>query len=444
MDNHRERRAGPDAIRVRNLECLLEAQTKIRKAAERRARQAREELMRVAEAVSAGAMDEIQLESWEGVGALSLREIADLMIDDLKGRLAQLDRAQIRGQSVTELLEEAQEEGERLRAELMRVRGDRDQWKERAEKAETRLAMLERMQEEGAATKPWRIARPGAPDTAAEAAAAPAPDATEDGSEAWDTSLVVPEEQLPAWMQHWLGEARKRSTRERDLTMLRVLGQTGIARRTEARDLFGEVVGIDPGAGSVDRAFRRADGRGLVDIIEARCEWSQGVAHLLRLSERGRDAYRLLFGREPAPAHTTELLKRHKSPEHVMLILATVDVLEEAGWRVDRFPNGVDLGEAGTYEPDLTALAPDGDPVYLECERKTRKKAAERQAKWDRYYTVSHGDLYIAVPNPETEEAIRSEILFWLGARRFRLRVMDVSKATTETLWAYERKQEWG
>ncbi|HID21546.1 MAG TPA: hypothetical protein EYP14_04000 [Planctomycetaceae bacterium] len=249
-----------------------------------------------------------------------------------------------------------------------------------------------------------------------------------------DVEIVTPVGRLPAWMQEWV----KSPTWKRDRLALRLMGETGVARRSDAQEMFAQLIGVGARTGSVHRAFRRLIQRGVVEVIEATA--GLGARHLIRLTEKGQDAYRLLFGKEPVPSQTTELLKRHKSPDHVMLVLATGDVLRDAGWRVDLFPKPVDLDGGSRYEPDLVAVSPDGEVAYVECERMTRKNPTERKLKWQRCYIATGGDIYIAVPDQQAEEAIRSEVLRWLGGKRIRLRMMVVAEAEAEKPWVYDRE----
>lgn len=423
-----------EQVALRQLEALLEAQTRVRRAAEGRLRECRRQLERVAEALCAEAVDALRRQGPQGLAALDEAQVGDLVIAETRRRLNRLDAAEMAGRSVADLLAEAQEEVERLRAEVLRLRKEMAAVEERARQAETKALVLAGMNDgarpAGAAAPPQTPEAEGEARGPGQAAAGPV------AVEEWDLTLAVAEEQLPGWIGDWLSA----QSRERDLALLRILGATGEARRGRAAALFARAIGVDPSAGSVGRAFRRLNKVGVVEIIEAQVG-VRGQAHFLRLSRQGEDAYRLLFGQDPAAAQTTELLNRHKSPEHAMLILATADVLEEAGWQVDRFPAPVGVEAHGVYEPDLAGLDPEGQVAFVECERRTAKKAAEREEKWQRYYAASGGRLFVAVPDQEALEAIRSEVVFWLGRRPFRLQIMVVDEARPAKPWAYVREQ---
>ena len=415
-----------DEITVRQVRALLEAQTKLRRVAEEQAQAARKQLERVAEGLCPEAVDQLRRQGPVGLAGMSAEQVTNLVLTQVRRRLTRLGAAEVSGRSVADLLDSAEAEVERLRAEVLRLQVELERVQDRARQAETRAAVLERLAGEESP--------PAAPTTPGPAEPVPGP-AREEGP----FTPATPWEHLPAWIQKWA----KSDTWKRDVTALRVLGDTGVARRTEAQELFGQATGLSPGVGSVWRAFDRLRKRALVEVIGAEMG-ARGQAQLLRLTRQGEDAYRLLWGRDPAPSQTTEFLNRHKSAEHTLLILAAADVLAAAGWRVDLFPERVQLQDGGVYEPDLVAVDPgENRAVYVEGERQTQKRAAERQGKWERCYRATGGDLCIAVPDQEALEAIRSEVLFWVGTRKFRLRMMVVGDARPDRLWAYVREQKW-
>lgn len=426
-----------EALTARQLRTLLEAQTSLRRAAEERARTARRQLERVAEALCPEEVDRLRQNSPGGVAGLSEERLAGLVISVVRRRLNRLASTEVAGRSAADLLAEAQAEVERLKAEITSLRRRLREAEERAEKAETRAAVLERMAGRGREVE-------APPDAVRSTVATPESTAVQssqqDGRVPDDTSqeqvqIPIPLDRLPAWLQEW----SQAPTWERDALALRVIGETGVARRSEAQEMFARLVGAGPRAGSVHRAFRRLQARGVMEVVEAAA--GPGTKHLIRLTEKGEDAYRLLFGRDPAPSQTTELLNRHKSADHVMLILETADLLRAAGWKVNLFPEPVKLDDGTGYHPDLVAVNQE-EVVYFECERQTQKSPRDRKAKWDRCYRATGGNLYIAVPDRQALDAIRSEVLYWLGDRPFRLRMLVVAEAKPEDLWAYEREQK--
>jgi DNA-binding PadR family transcriptional regulator len=231
-----------------------------------------------------------------------------------------------------------------------------------------------------------------------------------------------PPETWPGWAQAWREES---GSYQRDVDVVIILGDTGMVRRDDVGLFLSEWWGVTPKSGGINRALTRVRDAGLVEAIPSRREKSRYPKHLLRLTERGRDVYRLIRGRDAVPALTTELMRRHKSPEHAMLNLETAIALWKAGYAVEILPDAVDL-DVGTYYPDLVTATSDGQRLYVECERDTRKNPQERSRKWELYYAASEGHFAIATPDKETVKTIREEVLAWAGERSLTLWMASV------------------
>jgi len=433
-----------DEVTERQLRSLLDAQTALRKRAEEIARQARAALERVAEALCPEAVDRARQVNPSGLSSLSPDDLAALIIREVGSRLRRLEIAGASGQSLEAALADARAQADRLRDEVAALRRELASERAARQAAETRAAALERMAERGvtpsAPPPPAPMPLPKAPS--------PPPPPTADADEERPLASPAPEvavrpELLPAWMQEWM------STKffDRDRAALWVLGSTGVARRMDASALVAQAFGVEPGSGSISRTFERLRKMELIEAVEANLtteERGSATWHLYRLSPKGEDTFRLLFGQPPAPSQTTLLLNRHKSPEHVLLILAAADLFTAAGWKADPLPDPVPLPDGSRYEPDLVVVG-ETETLFVECERATVKNEAERAAKWRRCYQATHGDLCIVVPNAKALEAIRSEVLYWLnaqGLQKFRLRMVVLSSATPQNLWSYIRERE--
>jgi flavin-binding protein dodecin len=431
-----------DEVTERQLRSLLDAQTALRKRAEEIARQARAALERVAEALCPEAVDRARQANPSGLASFSPDDLAALIIREVGSRLRRLEVAGAAGQSLEAALADARAQADRLREEVAALRRELASERAARQAAETRAAALERMAER--ITAP---ASPPPPPMPSSSPMPPSPSPTADADDERPPASPAPEvavrpELLPAWMQEWA------ATRffDRDRAALWILGSTGVARRMDASALVARAFGVEPGSGSVARAFDRLRKLELIDVVEAQTADERGSAtwHLYRLSQKGEDAFRLLFGQEPAPSQTTRLLNRHKSPEHVLLILAAADLFTAAGWKADPLPDPVPLPDGSRYEPDLVVVG-EAETLFVECERATIKDEAVRAGKWRRYYQATHGNLCVVVPDAKALEAIRSEILYWLsaqGLRKFRLRMTALASATPQNLWSYVREQE--
>ncbi len=366
---------------IRQLRALVEAQTQLRRAAEGMAREARRELERVAEALCPEEVDRLRQSSPEGLRALPPRQIAEMVISVIRRRLARLEAvAQIDPDEVIRLREEV----ERLREKV--ARSSAPPVPTAAERSSQAAASVKK----ASPPPPWvaeamERMQPAPPEPA------------------------VPVDAWPGWAKEW----RKASPNlERDLDVVLVLGDTGVPRRQDLALLLAKRWGLKPGGGGISRALTRAKGAGLLEQVVPRKEattWRPG--HLVRLTERGEDLYRLVRGSDPVESVTTLLLNRHKSPEHTVLNLAIAEMLWRAGYRVDLLPDPVEV-EGGKYSPDLAAVLGDVG-LYVECERYTRKSPEERGRKWELYWRATEGHFAIATFSAQATEAIRSEIEGW-------------------------------
>lgn len=118
-------------ISLRQLEALLEAQTRLRKAAEGMALEARRQMERLAVALCPQQVDEVRRRSPEGLDALSLSQIADMVLgavhpahrlpplDDLRRRCA---KAEERAEGLAERLRAAEARAAEAAAEAVLLR----------------------------------------------------------------------------------------------------------------------------------------------------------------------------------------------------------------------------------------------------------------------------------------------------------------------------------
>jgi len=219
----------------------------------------------------------------------------------------------------------------------------------------------------------------------------------------------------PDWMVTW----RKTETFERDAVVLRLLGETGLARRPLIELQAAERLGIRKAGGSVQALFNRLEALRLIEIFRP---WDTGGAKtggrspdLVRLAERGRLAYWLLAGAGPVDNEYDALLARHVSPEHTLLNLQAADVLREANYQVNSFSPDIRLPDGGLFKPDLLAFDPNGQTLYIEVEAEANKNREQRQAKWRNALQASGGQIYVFCDNRSCMRSIRSEINFSLG-----------------------------
>jgi hypothetical protein len=194
---------------------------------------------------------------------------------------------------------------------------------------------------------------------------------------------------------------------ERDRGALHAIGCHGFCLRAEVAKAIGIA---DATSGTARQIF---DSLVALDLLEQERPRSESVGqtpYFLRLTARGREVYRALFGKEPVESEYDRLLARHKSAEHVLLNLQARDALQAAGAEsVDLYPHPVNLPTGGTFDVDLVAVV-SGKPLYVEAERSGKREARVR--KWTNYASVTK-DFYVFVPNTKAKSGIISELSTW-------------------------------
>jgi hypothetical protein len=205
----------------------------------------------------------------------------------------------------------------------------------------------------------------------------------------------------PDWMADW----RKTETFERDAAVLRLLGETGLARRPLIELRLG---------GSVQDSFNRLEEMGLIESFHPSDPGSLSP-DLARLAEHGRLAYMLLSGASPLPNEYEALLARHISPEHTQLYLQAADLLRAASYRVSLFPPDLHLTDGSLFMTDLLAVNPKGQSLYIEVETDAHQNREQRLVQWRSALQANGGRIYIICDSPSSMRSIRSEFNFALG-----------------------------
>ncbi len=215
-----------------------------------------------------------------------------------------------------------------------------------------------------------------------------------------------------AWVESGLQDARKQIGFRAAREILWVLGETGEPLRSvvlaEAAPRAGHAI---PG-GVESRAFNRLVKLGWLEKHIARR--GNIRPQLVCLTEQGAQAYQLLYGRPAVAQETPRLLALHSSADHVYLILETQQLLEQAGFYVERYFDPLPVS-GGEYVPDLIATY-EGTTIYVEAERETYKAAADRRRKWAKAIEAAGGALYLTVGTEAELDPLCSEILFIAGS----------------------------
>ena len=249
------------------------------------------------------------------------------------------------------------------------------------------------------------------------------------------------EERLAALLQSAEFTSRSPSAVEgedRVVTLLRILATTGISRRKEIEGILREQHGV-PDGGSMHRLFERLVEAGWVVRSRPKAEVRGRNTELVKLTEGGREYVRGELGIEPVPSEWERLGAQHRSDAHVLLTLDAADHLRRFGaTAVDVDPIPTPTPDGGTFAPDIVAVL-DDRPVYVECERYTRKDPVARNRKWANYHQTT-GDFYIVCPDESAQKAVVSEITAWAMESGKGLRLHVTSLDQSDRLWTLQRE----
>jgi hypothetical protein len=384
------------AITIENLRQLLHIQTELREQAETRWRKAQRILVGLLETFAPEEIDQ-RLKSGRPLDQLPVDELEQLVRQQVGNRLHQAQG----------LLKESQS--------AQRVQNLRDQLEKLIAQAEELRQGNRRFQDQINLLEAEKI------DHLNRLAALQTVSTQEQQSPVIDDPALASQNENnppePAWMTGW----RQAETFERDAGVLKIIAETGLARRPVIEAQAAELLGIKKPGGSIQALMTR-----LVDLnlIETFRPWNSDGAgtggrfpDLVRLTDQGRIAYWLLTNQQPQINEYDLLLERHVSPEHTLLNLQAADVLRDAGYQVNLTPPDVNLPDGGLFKPDLVLIDEQGSLLFVEVERDTDKNIEQRQAKWRNFYQASGGKMFVVCDNRSCMRNIRSEINYCLGNR---------------------------
>ena len=262
-----------------------------------------------------------------------------------------------------------------------------------------------------------------------------------------DASPVTQGIAEPTWMMDW----RKKTTFDRDTSIICLIGETAISRRPLIIHLAASRMGVKPENSAIVDAINRVEKRDLIEkleIFEKRGSETGGVnPYLYRLTEQGRQAYWLLSGKNALECEFDVLMRRHKTPEHTLLNMKVREFLEDHKvYQVLLESAALVLPDGHKFEPDITAkdLAT-GELVYIEVEREANKDTQSRVQKWQSLYAASNGKIRVICDKPSFMRKLASEINFALSGLRFatyisNLEEIEQTLAAKGHIWIMERR----
>jgi hypothetical protein len=392
-------------VHLRQLDRMLDAERRLRGLAESRAAEARGALYDIAEEFCSAELDAILRERKAEVQKWTPGELGAFILQHLRSRIART---------------EAQPDEKAAQRQMLRVTDEKD--------AQIHQLSVQLRATGDALRDANRRVQANAQTPAIAAAAAAGRDLPE--------PVRVVRSPGP-WFDEW--QQHRHFERSRDL--IRLIGESGLCQRPVLQEQLNGMWNVRS-RDAMRSAVSLSKQHDLIEVRTPQREKKGSPPQLLKLADRGRDAFLLLFDKEAAPSELDELMKRHKSLEHTVLNLDAAAMLRERlGAVVDMYPPTIVLDGGRQFVPDLVATLAEGDVIYVECERGTIVDAEARIRKWQNVYAATGGRIYIICPDYGTRSAITGELSKWFRTRPVQVRATDLSTLGTrrDGFWFYQR-----
>ena len=387
-------------ITLEQLRQLLGVQSELRERAESHWQRSQRALVTLLETFAPEEVDR-RLKSGEALDSLDVEELALLISAQISAQLNTRLR-QSQGtpnthtvQSLNDRLQASQSEIDRLQKENRQLSEEIQLLREQYGGLQSQLTAMQQVQA-AQALKPNEVPTEQTP------------------SAETPQNKGAPE---PEWMAAW----RRTETFERDVRILKMIGETGLARRPLIEAQAAELLGIKKAGGSIQTLMARLVRLKVIEIFRPWTADGSGTGgrypDLVRLTDQGKLAFWMLTGNQSQSNEYDSLLKRHVSPEHTLLNLQAADILRQAGYQVNLTPPEIQLPNKEVFMPDLALVDENGATIFVEVERDTDKNIESRQPKWRNFYQASGGRLYVVCENRTSMRNIRSEINYCLGSK---------------------------
>jgi hypothetical protein len=368
-------------VTLQVLNGLIESQTKLRDAAEKRWSFAREALFNLARLVAADWLEERQQQKG-GLELVRIEELSRVVFE----RVAALHSAYVHPDA--EQLRKAQTRITELNGQLEQssllcngLQRDRDE-------ANLEITRLKTQAENN---------KPKAAQAAASApVAAPRPVSTPE--------LALPS---PNWYQEWATSEGF----EKQAFIIRLMGDTGLSLRPEIMKALTDKYEAARTSGACVRAFTHLVELEFILTAETEGGLKGRPPQTVRLGRLGESAYILLTGKQPAQAEFDEIRSAHSTDAHTLLILKAAKILETEGYEILRKGEmAFTLPDGRTTSPDILARK-NGKELHVEVERDTGKGDANaRERKWQNAFDAGQGYLYVFCETEALQKRLSQEI----------------------------------
>ena len=253
----------------------------------------------------------------------------------------------------------------------------------------------------------------GRPAEEKDQASEPGPSSPAEGEREHPAADEPPQER-PDWLIDWQGE----KTFERDKCLLLLLGETGLSRRPAVEAALARELGIKQTTRTLRSLIGRLQDGDLVDVTRPWKDASLAICSrlpdIVKLTERGRQAFSMLAGRPPKDPDLERLIARYSSPEKALLVLVAADALVEGGCNNAEYANGKVPAPA-----DLVVDDRDGRTISVAVVREDPGNPVPegREGRWLLLHELTRGNLYVVCDSRACMHTVRSQINHALGTR---------------------------
>jgi hypothetical protein len=383
-----------EEITIDNLRQLLSIQTELRELAELRWRKGQRALVSLLETFAPEEADR-RLKSGQPLDSLAVDELEQLVRHHVGARVNHHARSNPgrKSDSLELDLQKKQAELNDLRVENTKLRSRIEQLEEENQKLRSQVVALQQV------TEDEQLHQANIP-----------------GDKVESIEKGQPRSE-PDWMLEW----RRSDSFDRDASVLKMIGETGLARRPLIEVQAAELLGIKKAGGSIQALITRLTNLGVIQVFRPWQDEGAGsggrLPDLVRLTDLGEIAVWLLSGKKAVKNEYDLLIERHVTPEHTLLNLMAGEVLREAGYAVNLMPPDIKLPDGAIFQPDIVLRDEQGTVLYVEVEREANKDIEQRQAKWRNFHQASGGVMYVFCDNKSGMNRIISEMNYALGNR---------------------------
>ena len=211
----------------------------------------------------------------------------------------------------------------------------------------------------------------------------------------------------PNWYQEWTTSEGF----EKQAFIIRLMGETGLSLRPEIMKALTDKYEAARTSGACVRAFTHLVELEFILTAETEGGLKGRPPQTVRLSRLGESAYILLTGKQPAQAEFDEIRSAHGTDAHTLLILKAAKILETEGYEI------LGKGEMVFTLPDGRTTSPDilvrknGKELHIEVERDTGKgDPGARERKWQNAFDAGQGYLYVFCETEALQKRLSQEI----------------------------------